>query len=98
MHTPGPWFTEVVGKRMRVVHGPASADGFRDDVPGFAGDVTPEGAANVRLAAAAPAMAEALEDMIRFYGIVRPGGRVLSSDADIERARAALAAAKGGAA
>lgn len=36
-------------------------------------------------------MREALADMVRFFDSVRPGGRVLRTDADVDKARALLA-------
>jgi hypothetical protein len=56
MHTPGPWFTEALSTigHCAIV----DADGFTIANP------SPMGMANARLIAAAPAMLEALSEML----------------------------------
>jgi hypothetical protein len=60
--TPGPWYVEHTATcGLRVVHGEANEDGFRDDITPGAFNPTERGRANAALIAAAPALYEALK-------------------------------------
>lgn len=101
-HKAGPWWLDP-GDVMN----PDRAFGIiaHDNAEGPDGNATqcvaevcdgPTALADARLIAAAPDLLAACKDLLRFAESVRPGGRVLESDADLESARAAIARAEGG--
>jgi hypothetical protein len=102
-HTPGPWFVEFSSTLgNRIVHGEMTKSGFRDDVPMDPGDA--EAVDNLTLAAASPQMLEALKVCLALFGDTAAeqdsyaAQCVTSGDTKfIRKARAAIAAAEGGA-
>ncbi len=97
MHTPGPWFyhdhktrtAQITNSPTGIDSGLRIADVWATDLPG--------GVENAHLIAAAPAMLEALEIMVREFGQF---GRKLNVKKDfhklvaIEAARTAIEAAQ----
>lgn len=100
-YTPGPWFvpertgTQYVEARI--------GGGWLQEVAACGPTEKPEEQrANARLIAAAPAMLEALEEMLEVHGVrwehVRGDSSIPASWVELsDKARAAIKAAKGGA-
>jgi len=87
-HTPGPWRYEESTKTIRDErnHWLASMDSF---------DGTPDHAANARLIAQAPAMLEALKEMVHRYEALCAMTKTAGGIADTNAARAILRAVEG---
>lgn len=87
-HTPGPW--RINPEYEEII---SSADGLADiceisDWPQFRDEST----ANARLIAAAPCLYDALDDLLNYSG---GADSALDDEYVVERARAALAKARG---
>lgn len=91
-HTPGPWKVYRATNGLVIGVGDAEGGGVMDPRGGLWLD-GPEREANARLIAAAPAMYEALKDLLA-VGVINPTGSAHVTAA-IERAEAALALAEG---
>lgn len=87
-HTPGPWEVCYSGKYPGIDHSEGSLIifGYSNDECGIRGECRERRLADAHLIAAAPLMYEALESLVY-------GNNLLET---MEKARAALQAAKGG--
>jgi hypothetical protein len=96
--TPGPWFVEHTALcGLRVVHGEANEDGFRDDITPGAFNPTERGKANAALISAAPTMHAALvtaEDALFAQAVHFQNPDRERVQAALEAVRAALSAAR----
>ena len=90
-HTPGPW--EVVGSRICTVANDIERITLAKTEPGGAFAMSEQQEANAHLIAAAPAMYEALQIMVRAANVDEIDPLVMF--ASIERAKGALAQAEG---
>ena len=90
-HTPGPW--EVVGSRICTVANDIERITLAKTEPGGAFAMSEQQEANATLLAAAPAMYEALQIMVRAANVDEIDPLVMF--ASIERAKDALAQAEG---
>ena len=90
-HTPGPW--EVVGSRICTVANDKERITLAKTEPGGAFAMSEQQEANATLLAAAPAMYEALQIMVRAANVDEIDPLVMF--ASIERAKDALAQAEG---
>ena len=90
-HTPGPW--EVVGSRICTVANDKERITLAKTEPGGAFAMSEQQEANATLLAAAPAMYEALQIMVRAANVDEIDPLVMF--ASIERAKGALAQAEG---
>ena len=90
-HTPGPW--EVVGSRICTVANDIERITLAKTEPGGAFAMSEQQEANATLLAAAPAMYEALQIMVRAANVDEIDPLVMF--ASIERAKGALAQAEG---
>lgn len=91
-HTPGPW--EVVGSRICTVANDKDRITLAKTEPGGAFAMSEQQEANATLLAAAPAMYEALQIMVRAANVDEIDPLVMF--AGVERAKGALAQAEGG--
>lgn len=98
-HTPGPWIvkTAINGDRGIVAPGIGILAECFVAIRNM-DEVSPECEANARLIAAAPGLLEALEEMIELASpnIYPQPDKSQSGWAKLQRARAAIAKAKGG--
>lgn len=102
-HTPGPWEVRIPSSTaarhpVYIVGGDLILAAI--SVPGGAYEDLRVAHANARLIAAAPAMLEALEEMLEVHGVrwehVRGGSSIPASWVELsDKARAAIKAAKG---
>ena len=90
-HTPGPW--EVVGSRICTVANDIERITLAKTEPGGAFAMSEQQEANATLLAAAPAMYEALQIMVRAANVDEIDPLVMF--ASVERAKDALAQAEG---
>jgi len=90
-HTPGPW--EVVGSRICTVANDKERITLAKTEPGGAFAMSEQQEANATLLAAAPAMYDALQIMVRAANVDEIDPLVMF--ASIERAKDALAQAEG---
>lgn len=96
-HTPGPWFVgKIPGKSGKTIHCGALPNGGLNVIARTARHLVQRNAkANARLIAAAPDLLEALEELLGIAFHPNVSGNVYVSSED--RARAAIAKAKGAA-
>lgn len=87
--TPLPWHSEAVPPSPRFDEGPWVISDANGETVAEAYD-GPNAAYLVHAANTYPELVAHLKEMVRFCRSVRPGGRVLMSDPDIDGAKALL--------
>lgn len=105
-HTPGPWTCHDGYRRINSRGSLVVSVGDCPNQEYYSGRYAVEAPhltavneneleANARLIAAAPDMLAELEELLMFARSVRPGGRILESDPDLDAVESLIARARG---